>query len=271
MSASEKREDRSEVSIVRWTGLTGTSERDLVAVEEPLEITVDGQPFHFTMRSPGDEFSLAVGICFSEGVIDSIDDLDGIDYDKNDEGNRIGVRLSAPRRKSLPHGFSPKRPSRSSDGEWSADLIEQIVATTGVIEGRTHISFSRLIDLQGELVAGQLVYRDTGGAHAAAVFDSKGTVLARAEDVGRHNAFDKVIGRILFARQKEEAAVALLSSRLSYEMVQKAARLGVEILAGASAPTSLGVQLAEAVGLTLVGFLRINRCNVYSGAQRIVG
>jgi FdhD protein len=241
-------------------------------VEEPLEVFVDGQPFYLTMRSPGDELFLAAGNCFSEGVIDSADDLDGVEYCRDVSANRIAVRVNPARRAGFTEGFRRKRSTAySSCGICGTELIDDITRTAAMIGKKTHISLSRLVDLQGLLVAGQFVYRVTGGSHAAAVFDSRGTMLAHAEDVGRHNAFDKVIGKILFARQREDAVVALLSSRLSYEMVQKAARLGVEILAGASAPTSLGIQLAEAVGLTLVGFLRPGRCNVYSGAERITG
>jgi FdhD protein len=261
---------RIDVPIVRWTGLGSTSERDLVSVEEPLEIFVDGQPFYLTMRSPGEELPLAAGLCFSEGVIDSIDELDGINYCKDVSTNRINVYVSAGRKERVPRSIRQKRSTTySSCGICGKELVEEIAGATEKILRRSTVSLSRLIELQDALGAGQTAYRATGGTHAAAVFDATGGMLAHAEDVGRHNALDKVIGKVLFAHKRAEAAIVLLSSRLSYEMVQKTARLGVEILAGASAPTSLGVQLAEAVDLTLVGFLRANRCNVYSGAGRI--
>jgi FdhD protein len=262
--------DRIDVSVVRWTGLESTTERDIVSVEEPLEIFVDGEPFYLTMRSPGEELSLAAGLCFTEGVINSIDELDGINYCKDVSTNRVNVYVSAGRKGRVPPSVRQKRSTTySSCGICGKELVEEIAGATEKISRRITVSLSRLLELQDSLGAGQNAYRATGGTHAAAIFDATGSMLAHAEDVGRHNALDKVIGKVLFARRREEAAIVLLSSRLSYEMVQKTACLGAEILAGASAPTSLGVQLAEAVDLTLVGFLRANRCNVYSGAGRI--
>jgi len=114
------------------------------------------------------------------------------------------------------------------------------------------------------------VFDATGGAHIAALFDGSSRLLALAEDVGRHNALDKAIGQILFSRQSGRVKTALLSSRLSYEMVQKAGRMGVEIIAGASAPTSLAIELAAELDITLIGFLRPGRANVYTAGERIV-
>jgi FdhD protein len=263
--------DRVEVSIVRWTRSGSNTERDVVSVEEPLEIFVDGRPFHLTMRSPGEELALAAGICFGEGLIESIDDLDGINYCKDVSSNRINVYRSAAKRTQVPQGVKQKRSTTySSCGICGKELVDDIAGATEKIPMKTIFPISGLIELQDALGAGQFAYRLTGGAHAAAVFDASGNLLAHAEDVGRHNALDKAIGRILFARKREEAVIVLLTSRLSYEMVQKTARLGIEILAGASAPTSLGVQLAQAVSLTLVGFLRAHRGNVYSCPERII-
>jgi FdhD protein len=264
-------DDRLEVSIVRWTRSGSNTERDIVSVEEPLEVFVDGQPFYLTMRSPGEELVLAAGLCFSEGLIESIDDLDGINFCKDVSTNRINVYRSAAKKTQVPQGVKQKRSTTySSCGICGKELVDDIVGATQKIPMKTILPISKLIELEDALGAGQLAYRLTGGTHAAAVFDASGTMLAHAEDVGRHNALDKVIGKILFARKREEAVIALLTSRLSYEMVQKTARLGIEILAGASAPTSLGIQLAEAVNLTLVGFLRANRGNIYSCTERIV-
>ncbi len=262
--------DRIEVPIVRWTRNGSTAERDVVSIEEPLEIFVDGHPFCLTMRSPGEELPLAAGLCFSEGIIESIDDLDGINYCKDISTNRVNVYVSPEKRKMGPLSVRQRRSAAySSCGICGKEMIDDVVGATARIERRTAVAFPMLLDLQDALGTGQLAYRTTGGTHAAAIFDGTGEMLAHAEDVGRHNALDKVIGKILLERKRDRATIGLLSSRLSYEMVQKAARLGLEILAGASAPTSLGVHRAQEVNLTLVGFLRSGRGNVYSCPERI--
>jgi FdhD protein len=264
-------EDRISIPIIRWSQRGAATEEDLVSVEEPLEIFVDDQPFYLTMRSPGEELFLAAGLCFSEGIIASMDHLSAIGYCKDISRNRINVSLN-PARKGA--GISKVRQkgsvSYSGCGICGKELVAEIAGATESIERRTTVPFPLLLKLQQALGAGQNAYNATGGTHGAALFTASGETLAHAEDVGRHNALDKAIGKVLFAGTDKEAAIALLSSRLSYEMVQKAARLGIEILAGASAPTSLGVNLAEKVGLTLVGFLRAGRGNIYTCPERIL-
>jgi len=262
---------RMDVQVVRWKNRERTDGLDTVSVEEPLEIFVDDEPFYVTMRSPGEELLLAVGLCFSEGVIDSIDDTEGVNYCKDIFTNRVNIYLGPRRKEALPLKVRQKRGTTfSSCGICGKDLVEEIAGATLKVERRTTISFSRLLGLQQVLQANQRVHHMTGGSHAAAIFDAEGRTLALSEDVGRHNALDKAIGKILFSGKTGEATVAVLSSRLSYEMVQKTARLGIEILAGASAPTSLGVELARATDVTLIGFLRGSRGNVYSCPERII-
>jgi FdhD protein len=132
------------------------------------------------------------------------------------------------------------------------------------------ITFPQLAKLQDMLMKGQQVFQNTGGTHAAAIFNRDGTLLALSEDIGRHNALDKAIGKILLARKTAEAKILILSSRLSYEMVMKAARLSIEILAGVSSATSLAIDLARSVEMTLIGFHRGQRGNIYTCPDRVI-
>ncbi len=248
--------------------------RITVPVEEPLEIFVNGEPFYVTMRLPGDEIPLAVGLCFTEGVIDSLDDLAGAGYCSDLSLNRVNVYLGQETMKETgAKGFREKRNvTASSCGICGFKMIEDISRTIRRVESNIRIEIEVLSQLLRLVEATQEVYETTGGTHAAGIFDDEGSLLAFAEDVGRHNALDKAIGKVLLARKTNEASIAVLSSRLSYEMVQKAARLGIEVLGGASSATSLAIELADKVNMTLVGYLGRAHGNTYSytHAERIV-
>jgi FdhD protein len=242
---------------------------DPVSVEEPLEIFVNGEPYYLTMRTPGEEMLLAAGLCFTEGVINSVDDLLSISYCGDESGNRVQVYAkngggSRPARAKAKQGAT-----YSSCGICGKELVEDICTSLARRERTTTIAVRRLTALQQSFRNIQEIFPATGGTHGAGLFTVAGDLLAFSEDVGRHNALDKAIGRVLFDRQADRARICLLSSRLSYEMVQKACRLQVEILAGASSATSLAVDLAKSLDLTLIGFLREHRANVYSCPERI--
>jgi FdhD protein len=149
-------------------------------------------------------------------------------------------------------------------------MVSDLSMSLPKIDKTTAITFPQLAKLQEMLVEGQQIFRNTGGTHAAGIFDRHGTLLAHSEDIGRHNALDKAIGKILLARKTDEAKILILSSRLSYEMVTKAARLGIEIITGVSSVTSLAIDLAQSVEMTLIGFLREKRGNIYTCSERII-
>ncbi len=269
MADENQKEDLADIEIVKWFDKERTDVRDVVPVEEPLEIFIDDQPFYVTMRSPGEELPLALGLCFSEGVIDSMKDTLSVNYCKDISTNRINVYLD-PARKGQVRIKEKRSATYSSCGICGKELIEDICGVIAAIPRSTTVAFSQLRKMQEALQTNQELFRATGGSHGAAIFTAAGDLLALAEDIGRHNALDKAIGKVLFAGKEGEARIAMLSSRLSYEMVQKSARLGVEVLAGASAPTSLGVEMARAAKVTLIGFLRKNRYNIYSYPERII-
>jgi FdhD protein len=149
-------------------------------------------------------------------------------------------------------------------------LISDICTALAKSDRTICIALSRVFEMQKAMESHQPVFKATGGTHGAGLFDGRCRLLASSEDVGRHNALDKTIGRVLFEQKREQVKMAVLSSRLSYEMVQKSARLGVEIIAGASAPTSLAVELARQLDMTLIGFLRSGTANVYTVPERII-
>ena len=242
----------------------------MVPVEEPLEIFVDDEPYYVTMRLPGDELPLAAGLCFTEGVIDSLDDTLGLNYCQDISSNRINVYLTPTRKQLVGAKLKQKRATvYSSCGICGKEIIEDIARALEKVPRTLRAEFAMLSRMQQIVKESQEVFSSTGGTHAAGIFSARSELLAFSEDVGRHNALDKAIGKVLFSRRASDAAVVVLSSRLSYEMVQKSARLKVEIVAGPSAPTALAVDLAKSVELTVVGFLRSARCNVYSFPERM--
>jgi FdhD protein len=260
--------------VVEWDGGRERRIPDDLATEEPLEIRVGGAPVTITMRTPGDDFELAAGLLHAEGIVDRRTDILRISYgqaaDGCTTGNVVEVLL---------------RPERNVD---IGALQRHFVAASSCgICGRTSIESMRARDtpppndafrttpalltcLPGALRSAQRVFGRTGGLHAAGLFEANGRLVAVREDIGRHNAVDKVIGdALLHERLPLSERILLVSGRGGFEIVQKALVAGVPILASVSAPSSLAVQMARAGGLTLVGFLRDRRFVVYSHANRV--
>ncbi|ANS78381.1 Formate dehydrogenase chain D [Serinicoccus hydrothermalis] len=255
---------------------------DVVAGEEPLEVRVDGRSFSVTMRTPGDDFDLAVGFLHGEGVVTSWADVAQIDY-------RSGIGMDGLRDYNvvdvqLAEGVAPPDPSlerhvytSSSCGVCGTASIESVRRTGTHDLGADPATFplAELLALPDRLREAQAVFDRTGGVHAAGLFvpDEDGPGLRLAclrEDVGRHNAVDKVVGWALRERGMPLlGSVLQVSGRASFELVQKAALAGIPLLSAVSAPSSLAVELAEETGMTLVGFNRGESLNVYTGAERI--
>ncbi len=253
---------------------------DTIAVEEPLEIRllfhkngelVD-QSISITMRTPGNDLELALGFLFTESIIDSYDQIESAaPATARPECNVVRIQLK-------PHtSFDPKLLQRnfyttSSCGVCAKSSLEALrVSGVSRIESNSfRVSADVVRSLPGKLRRAQSVFSSTGGLHAAGLFGPRGKLFLVREDVGRHNALDKLVGEQLSAGQAPVTAkILLVSGRTSFEIVQKTLRLGAPILAAVSAPSSLAIQLAEEFGLTLLGFLRGSRFNIYSGAERI--
>ncbi len=254
-----------------------TVREDALAVEEPLEIRVGGTSLSVTMRSPGDDFDLVAGFLVSEGVIWSADQLVSMRFcaGTDDNGlqtfNVIDAELSAD---TPPLDVSLERHVYTSSscgicGTASIDAVHK-AAHFGRLDDDTSWDQVLVGSLPDRLREGQKVFDRTGGVHAAGLFDASGELLCLREDVGRHNAVDKVVGWALREGRLPLTGTALqVSGRASFELVQKAHMAGIPVLAAVSAPSSLAVEHAESAGLTLVGFSRDGGFNAYAGTHRI--
>ncbi|MBB3039277.1 formate dehydrogenase accessory sulfurtransferase FdhD [Hoyosella altamirensis] len=250
---------------------------DTLAAEEPLEIRVGGRPLSVTMRTPGNDFDLSAGFLVSEGVVHSAGDVAAMRYcagataDGGNTYNVVDVALApdvSPPDASLERNFYTTS-SCGLCGKASLDAV-RTTAAWSVAEDRLTIAPETLVALPERLRAAQKVFDKTGGLHAAGLFTASGELLCLREDVGRHNAVDKVVGHALTANLLPlRGTILMVSGRASFELVQKAVMAGIPMLAAVSAPSSLAVDLAVESGLTLVGFLRGNSMNVYSGAERL--
>ncbi|MGM7646992.1 formate dehydrogenase accessory sulfurtransferase FdhD [Nocardia sp. JW2] len=254
------------------------SERpDTLVSEEPLEIRVGGRPLTVTMRTPGNDFDLAAGFLVSEGVVRSPDQIGGIRYcagataEGSNTYNIVDVVLApgvAAPDPSLERNFYTTS-SCGLCGKASLDAV-RTAAIWSVADDPVSCPPEVLSTLPDRLRDAQKVFDTTGGLHAAGLFTADGSMLCLREDVGRHNAVDKVIGAAVRAALLPlRETVLMVSGRASFELVQKALMAGIPVLAAVSAPSSLAVDLATDNGLTLVGFLRGDSMNVYAGAQRL--
>ena len=259
-----------KVSAINFSDTEYFQTEHLIATEEPLEIYIDNEPFYTTMRMPGDEIPLALGICFTDGIIDSIEDVTGVNYCNDISRNKINVYLSPMVDKENRLKQKQRRSiAYSSCGICGTNMIENIADLTCGIKLKLVLDMSDISNMLKIMQDNQIIFPITGGTHAAGIFSAEGELLSFSEDVGRHNALDKAIGKLLFNRNTENAGVVVLTSRLSFEMVQKTARLGAEIICAVSSPTSLAIELAKTVNLTLIGFLRGSRGNIYTCPERI--
>jgi len=237
-----------------------------VIVEEPLEIIVDGVSYATTMRTPGDDIALAAGFCLAEGLIDRGEDLGSIQACELEDANQVSVIRAGDH---APPEARRRAPVASSCGLCGRDMMDDLLQHLPKMDANLSISAADLLALGRRLQEAQQLFRPTGGTHAAALFDADLELLSVAEDVGRHNALDKAVGRLLLADRLAEARVAVLSGRCSFEMVQKVARAGIPIVASVSAPTALAIDCAKRTGITLVGFLRREAMTIYAGEGRI--
>ena len=249
------------------TGPVTEARADLLAVEEPLEIRLNGDPLTVTMRTPGDDIDLAAGFLAAEGVVSRPDDITEI---RMCDENVADVTLAASAAGLT--GVKRNFLTTSACGVCGKDSIEsvRVRCSYDVSADPVQVDPGVLAGLPGSLRKAQRVFASTGGLHAAGLFRADGTLLALREDVGRHNAVDKIVGWALRGgRLPLAGCVLLVSGRASFELVQKAAVAGIPVLAAVSAPSSLAAELAEESGLTLVGFLRGQSMNVYTGAHRL--
>jgi FdhD protein len=274
------------LDIHRWQAGKWHATSDEVAAEEPLQLLLDGEPLSIVMRTPGNDLELALGLLFAERVIAGVADIkrvavsaEAADEVQSEsalpfpidatmlESNFVDVHLSA----NAP-GRRPQRSvlASSACGVCGQTLAEDLAVDFPPLPSGPFLDAAILPSLPEALRSEQGVFDRTGGLHAAGLFSPQGLLLHAREDIGRHNAVDKVIGRLLLdGRLPTHDAILAVSGRAGYELVQKAATAGIPALVAVGAPSSLAVQVARRSGMTLVGFLRDGRFNVYSGAERL--
>jgi FdhD protein len=270
---------RRPVTPVRVLGVDGSVARerpDRLVTEEPMEIRVQApaaapEPLAVTMRTPGNDFELAVGLCVSEGMLSRREQLVEVAYCLGDEGeqeyNVVTLRVREPLDLGTPRTFA----ANASCGVCGKATLDDLEVRCAPITDGPRVARSTLAALPGRLRDAQQLFDETGGLHAAGLFGADGALRLVREDVGRHNALDKVVGWAFLEGLLPLSEHALcVSGRLSFELVQKASVAGCPVLVAVGAPSSLAVELAEDRGLTLCGFVREGRVTVYTEPWRIV-
>jgi FdhD protein len=247
-----------------------TPASDRVAVEQPLEVRLQGEPFAVIMRTPGDDRHLAVGFLFTEGVLRGAGDLARVE--ETDSPDIVNVRVTPKRAEIVPELLGQRRnvAMNSSCGLCGRRTLESLAIDRPALVPRWTVDGATVLSLPDRLREAQQAFSETGGLHASGLFDLSGRLEMSAEDVGRHNALDKLLGRALLSgRLPLSETLLCVSGRSSFEIVQKAFLGGIPLIAAVSAPSSLAIDLARKSGITLLGFVRGGRFNVYSGAERI--
>jgi len=261
----------SRQKIVRWaSGAAPSGAMDDLAVEEPLEIRVDNQRVSVTMRTPGHDDELAAGFLLGEGLIKRRAEVLKIaPYPRNNDKNVLGVFLAPDTPLDLQH-LTRHFFVSSSCGLCGKASIAAVRRHFPAIKTKISVAAVVLLQLPEKLRAQQETFARTGGLHAAGLFDLTGKLIVAREDVGRHNAVDKVLGRALLNDLLPlDGHILFVSGRVSFEIVQKALAARVAVIAAVSAPTNLAVEFAQANGQTLIGFVRENRLNVYTHTRRV--
>ena len=260
--------------ITRWRNFQPAPFEDYLVVEEPLEIRVNGQSLIVMMRTPGHDFDLAAGLLYTEGLIQSGDDIGAIAYCEDDEQvnlqNIINVHLTNGQRLEEQSGWQRNFHANASCGLCGKMTIESVKRETPPIESDIQIEQDVFYQLNDRLRLAQAVFEQTGGLHAVGLFDSQGELQIIREDIGRHNAVDKVVGSALLAeRIPLTEHILMVSGRASFEIVQKALFARIPVIVAVSAASSLAVELAQENEITLIGFMRGKSMTVYSRPDRI--
>lgn len=266
----------------RWTSGQWTEAPDAVVTEEPLQLLLHGEPLSVVMRTPGHDIELSLGLMFAEGIVRALREVRLVRISAESGETEKAVRVDADLLDSNqvdvhPVGAPRRKPERSmlsssACGVCGTVLIEDLRRDLAPLPDGPRVDPAMLPGLVEKLRAGQGVFELTGGLHAAGLFTAAGELVHLREDIGRHNAVDKVVGRSLIdGALPASDSILVVSGRAGYEIVQKAISAGIPVLAAVSAPSSLAVALAREFNQTLVGFLRGDRYNVYAGPERLSG
>ena len=268
------------LKVRKWSAGRWTDSPDAVVTEEPLQLMLEGKPLSVIMRTPGNDLELCLGLMFAEGILRAPEDVSLIHISAEAGETEMGIRVEADLVESNQvdvrfAGEPRRRPERSmlstsACGVCGTVLIEDLRRDLAALSDGPEVDPSLLPSLVDVLREGQGVFDRTGGLHAAGLFGATGTLLCVREDVGRHNAVDKVVGRALLdGNLPASTSILVVSGRAGYEIVQKSISAGIPVLAAVGAPSSLAVALAREFNQTLVGFLRGDRFNVYAAPERL--
>ncbi|MBU0986161.1 MAG: formate dehydrogenase accessory sulfurtransferase FdhD [Proteobacteria bacterium] len=257
-------------SVIFWDKNNRQSVEDELIGEEPLSIRIEGKPYAVIMRTPGDEPAHAAGFCLAEGIVDTPDDIAALACCDDIDANVVTVTLTEARRSAITdlmdrRGFI----SQTSCGICGKEIVEDLYQMIRPIRDDTRIDIQGALACQEQLALHQPLHQKTRATHAAALFSEDFELLAVAEDVGRHNALDKAVGKLFLDRKLDRAALAVLSSRISYELVQKAARARIPIILAVSRPTSLAVELAAGLNMTLACLAKPSGLFIFCGEHRL--
>ena len=239
-------------TVIQWDKSSNRSLEHELLGEEPLSIIIEGKPYSVVMRTPGNELALAAGFCLAEGIVDTPDDFTTITCCEDTDNNVVAITLSQSRRNNIGdlldrRGFI----SQTSCGICGKEIVKDLYQMVQPVSNNTPIDSKLALECLENLNRHQPLRDKTRASHAAALFSSDFELLTVAEDVGRHNALDKAIGELFLTRRLGKASLAVLSSRISYELVQKAARAKIPVICAISRPTSLAVELAAGLNMTL--------------------
>ncbi len=264
------KEDTLSRDIAVYENGAWSAEKQALIVEEPLSIRIDGSPYSVVMRTPGDEIAHIAGFCLAEGIVESPGDFSAIGFCNEDDTNVATVTLTDSRRKKVAGILERKGfVSQTSCGICGKEVVRDLHQILSPLPVGTRFAIEKVRACVDTLRDYQAIYKKTRAAHASVIFDREMSAIAHAEDVGRHNALDKAIGKAFMANDIEKAVFALMSSRLSYELVQKGARAGIELIVGVSRPTALAVELADSIGMTL-GWARGGKLTVFCHQERLM-
>lgn len=240
---------------------------DYVINEKILTVQIDGVGSFTLLCTPSNLEELALGFAFTEGLIDSSADVSSISQKHDNNGSIVSMQIRNPDRVKTKRNLIVT----SGCGMCGKNNIENTIASTPAVKNSLKFNIKELESLEKNIGENQSIFRTTGGAHAAAFFDQQGTIIAMHEDVGRHNALDKTIGYCLTNKISTCGLGLFLSSRISFEMVLKAVKAGIELIMGVSAPTDMAIKSAKYWNITLCGFVRHGKGNIYTGKERIEG
>jgi FdhD protein len=262
---------RSRHVVLHWSPGQTARQDFLLVKEEPLSIRVQGQPYSVIMRTPGEEIPHAAGFCLGEGIIDTVDDIGTLAFCDGGDTNVVTVTLTPQRLAQIAPQLDRRGYiSQTSCGICGKQLVDEIYQAVSPLEDPRAVAMDRALQSIESLPTLQPLHNETRATHAAAIFDSHLELLTAAEDVGRHNALDKAIGKLFLEKRLKRAFLLVLSSRISYELVQKSARAQIPVIMAFSRPTDLAVNLATKLGITLACLAQQTGLLVFSHDQRLL-